>query len=61
MSKRIDDYEYRLSLYEARLKSQFAAMEVALASFQQTSQFLQANLNAASTGTSSSTGISLST
>jgi len=42
ISKRIDDYEYRLSLYEARLKNQFTAMELALAAFQQTSSFLEA-------------------
>jgi flagellar hook-associated protein 2 len=56
----ITDYEYRLSLYETRLRSQFAAMEVALAQFQQTSQFLTARLGAASTGTSSSSGIQIS-
>ncbi len=58
IGRRIDDYEYRLSLYEARLRSQFVQMEVALALWEQTSQFLEARLNASSIG--SGGGISLS-
>jgi len=46
ISRRIEEYEYRLSLYEARLRNQFAQMEVALALFQQTSQFIEARMNA---------------
>ena len=59
ISNRIDDYEYRLSLYETRLRNQFTQMELALASFAQTSQFLAARLNAASSS-SSGGGISAS-
>jgi flagellar capping protein FliD len=56
INKTIDDYEYRLSLYQTRLQNQFSAMEVALAQFQTTSQFLtdRANAESGSTGTSSS-------
>lgn len=58
ISKRIDDYEYRLSLYESRLRSQFTRMEIALASFEQTSLYLSAYLSSKSS--SSSGGISAS-
>ncbi len=57
IGKRMDDYEYRLSLYELRLRRQFASMEVALASFEQTSQFLEARLNASSGTQGTSQGI----
>jgi len=58
--KRIDDYEYRLSLYEARLRRQFTDMEIALTLFDQTSQFLQARLGAAQSSGGTSSGISFS-
>jgi flagellar capping protein FliD len=60
ISDRIDDYEYRLSLYEARLKTQFAAMEVALATFQQTSSFIESYTGVASQLSSSSSSSSSS-
>jgi flagellar capping protein FliD len=60
IADRIDDYEYRLDLYEARLRRQFAQMEVVLADYQSTSQLIQAYLNAAQdTSSSSNQGISL--
>jgi len=62
ISKRIEDYEYRLGLYEQRLRRQFASMEVALSNFETTSQFLEARLNASSSsGSGGSSGISLTT
>lgn len=61
IAKRINDYEYRLNLYGARLRTQFAQMEIALTAFQKTSQFLQAQLQAANlTNNQSSGGISIS-
>ncbi len=60
ISDRIDDYEYRISLYENRLRRQFAAMEVALAQFETTSQFLSAQLAASSSNSSSGGGIPIS-
>jgi len=60
ISRRIEDYEYRLSLYEQRLRTQFTQMEMALSTFEQTSQFLQARLNASQTTSQSSGGVSVS-
>jgi len=53
---RIDDYEYRLSQYEDRLRAQFVQMELALANYDTTSQLLQSYLNSAQSSSSSSGG-----
>jgi len=59
IASRIDEYEYRLSLYESRLRTQFARMEVALSDYQTTSQLLQSYLSAAQSSSSGSEGISI--
>lgn len=59
IGRRIDDYEYRLALYELRLRREFTQMEIALASFEQTRMFLSAQMSMLTTGTSSG-GISAS-
>ena len=45
LKDQIDAYEDRLTQYEERLRNQFTAMEMALAKFQQTSQFVSAYLS----------------
>ena len=44
LQDQIENYEDRLAQYEERIRRQFVQMEIALAQFQQTSQFLSARL-----------------
>jgi flagellar capping protein FliD len=45
LQDRIEAYEDRLAQYEERIRRQFIQMEMALAQFQQTSQFLSSRLS----------------
>ena len=46
INNRIDMLEYQLGREESRLRKQFNALEVAISSFQATSQYLQQHLTA---------------
>jgi len=59
LASRIDDYEYRLELYEARLRSQFVAMELAMSQWETTSAFLAQQMGTSSSSDSGG-GIPLS-
>jgi len=56
IADRIEDYEYRLEQYEARLRAQFVRMEIALAQWSSTSQFVASHFGASS----SDSGVSVS-